>query len=75
MKYGSHTNCNRYREIRMKEFDITLRVRIAVEDMDAADITADLIVDDLKRAGEVYIDRPINEAAWDLISPAVDGGF
>ena len=57
----------------MTEFDITIKIRVEAENMKEADEIADAIVSDLNEEGYKYIDRPINAASWDLITPAIEG--
>ena len=52
-----------------REFEITLKVKVEIHSLDAARTIANGIVDDLKRCGEYYIDRPINHVRWSRISP------
>ena len=59
----------------MEEFDIVLRIRIEAENMKEADIRADCVVSDLKDSGNTYVERPIINAAWVMIYPAIDGWF
>jgi hypothetical protein len=53
----------------MKEYEVHLRVRIKVEDMNEADECAEAIITDMLNDGEMFIDRPIEAAEWDRIVP------
>ena len=60
----------------MQEFDITLRIRVEAKNMNEADTIADCVVSDLKDSGNTFVDRPINKATWDMITPAaIDESF
>lgn len=52
-----------------KEFEITLKVRVEARSLDVANTIATGIVDDLKKVGMEYVDRPINSVRWQRISP------
>jgi hypothetical protein len=52
-----------------KEFEITLRLRVEADNLTVAECLATAIVNDLKKVGEEYVDRPINSVRWQRISP------
>ena len=52
-----------------KEFEITLKVKVEATSLDTARTIANGIVEDLKRCGEYYVDRPINHVRWNRITP------
>jgi len=55
-----------------REFEVTLKVKVECLSLEQANTIANGIVEDLKRCGEYYIDRPINDVRWSAICPVFD---
>ncbi len=51
----------------MKEYEITMRVRVEADNMDTADACAEIIIADLLSDG--WDSFEIKGAEWDLIAP------
>lgn len=58
--------------MKIKEFEVTLKLKVEADNLWQAESLATAIVNDLKKVGGEYVDRPINTVRWQRITPVFD---
>ena len=58
--------------MKIQEYEVTLKLKVEADNLTQAEVLATALVNDLVKAGEEYIDRPINDVRWNRITPVFD---